>query len=223
MCNHNFIETATHVILGHKINLQEHFHFLEANFVGVKVPQFSFSRLKDIDPVLRVEMASTGEVACLGEDVEEAYLKSIMATDQRLPQKTVLLSLGGEENKLRFLEEAKMLYDLGLKIYATHKTSEFLNKNGLLAEKLHKIHERQEPNIATFLAQGKLDLVININDQGYLPKDEAEDDYKIRRNTVDFGIPLITNLQAAKLFVQAMSQKKPADILIKSYESYLNS
>jgi len=194
---------------------------LDANFVGVKVPQFSFSRLKEVDPVLRVEMASTGEVACLGDDVEEAYLKAIIAADQHLPRKTVLLSLGGEENKIRFLEEAKLLSEIGLKIYATHKTCEFLNKNKIPTEKLYKIHEKEEPNIATFLAQKKLDLVININDQGYLPKDAAEDDYKIRRNTVDFGIPLITNLQAAKLFVQAFSKKKEKDLLIKSYEKYL--
>jgi len=219
MCNHNFIETATNVLIGNKVIVNN--HFLDANFVGIKVPQFSFSRLKEVDPVLRVEMASTGEVACLGDDVEEAYLKAIIAADQHLPRKTVLLSLGGEENKIRFLEEAKLLSEIGLKIYATHKTCEFLNKNKIPTEKLYKIHEKEEPNIATFLAQKKLDLVININDQGYLPKDAAEDDYKIRRNTVDFGIPLITNLQAAKLFVQAFSKKKEKDLLIKSYEKYL--
>lgn len=219
MCNHNFIETATNVLIGNKVIVNN--HFLDANFVGVKVPQFSFSRLKEVDPILRVEMASTGEVACLGDDVEEAYLKAIIAADQHLPRKTVLISLGGEENKIRFFEEAKLLLEIGLKIYATHKTCEFLNKNKIPAEKLYKIHEKEEPNIATFLAQKKLDLVININDQGYLPKDAAEDDYKIRRNTVDFGIPLITNLQAAKLFVQAFSKKKEKDLLIKSYEKYL--
>jgi len=142
MCHQNLIEIATLAILGQKTNANSHTHFLDADFVGVKVPQFSFSRLKEVDPVLRVEMASTGEVACLGEDVEEAYLKSILATDQHLPQKTVLISLGGEENKIRFLEEAGLLYKMGLKIYATQKTAEFLNKNNIPAEKLNKIHKR---------------------------------------------------------------------------------
>lgn len=219
MCRHNFIETAIKVILGKKPVISN--HFMDANFVGVKVPQFSFSRLKDVDPVLRVEMASTGEVACLGDDVEEAYLKAIVATDIRLPKKTVLISLGGEENKIKFLEEAEMLHKLGLKIYATHKTSEFLNKNNIPAERLFKIFEKQEPNISTYLSEKKMDLVINITDQGYVPKNLLEDDYKIRRNTVDFGIPLITNLQAAKLFVQALSLKKNSDLKIKSYKSYL--
>lgn len=219
MCNHNFIETATNVLIGNKVIVNN--HFLDANFVGVKVPQFSFSRLKEVDPILRVEMASTGEVACLGDDIEEAYLKAIIAADQHLPKKTVLISLGGEENKIRFLEEARLLPEIGLKIYATHKTCEFLNKNKIPAEKLYKIHEKEEPNISTFLANKKLDLVINITDQGYLPIDIVEDDYKIRRNTVDFGVPLITNLQSAKLFIQAMALKKNGDLKINSYESYL--
>jgi len=221
MTNHNLIEIATKAILGKKTPANSHTHFLDADFVGVKFPQFSFSRLKEVDPVLRVEMASTGEVACLGEDVEEAYLKAILATDQKLPKKTVLLSLGGEENKIKFLDEAKLLFQMGLKIFATRKTAEFLIKNQIPAKMLYKIHEIKEPNIATFLAKKKLDLVININDQGYQPKDIVEDDYKIRRLTVDFGIPLITNLQAAKIFVQALFQKKEKELLVKSYTEYL--
>jgi len=221
MTNHNLIEIATKAILGKKTPANSQTHFLDADFVGVKVPQFSFSRLKEVDPVLRVEMASTGEVACLGEDVEEAYLKAFLATDQKLPQKTILLSLGGEENKIKFLDEAKLLSQIGLKIFATRKTAEFLTKNQIRAKILYKIHEIKEPNIATFLAKKKLDLVININDQGYQPKDIVEDDYKIRRLTVDFGIPLITNLQAAKIFVHALFQKKEKELLIKSYAEYL--
>jgi len=221
MTNHNLIEIATKAILGKKTPANNQTHFLDADFVGVKVPQFSFSRLKEVDPVLRVEMASTGEVACLGEDVEEAYLKAFLATDQKLPKKTVLLSLGGEENKIKFLDEARLLSQIGLKIFATRKTAEFLIKNQIPAKILYKIHEIKEPNIATFLAKKKLDLVININDQGYQPKDIIEDDYKIRRLTVDFGIPLITNLQAAKIFVQALFQKKEKELLIKSYSEYL--
>lgn len=221
MCDHNLIEIATKTIIGKKTAATGQTHFLDADFVGVKVPQFSFSRLKNVDPVLRVEMASTGEVACLGNDIEEAYLKAIIATDQRLPQKTVLISLGGEENKIRFLDEARLLHQIGLIIFATRKTCEFLNKNGVPATLLYKIFEKTEPNIITHLTEKKLDLVININDQGYFPQNHIEDDYKIRRNTVDFGIPLITNLQAAKLFVQSLSLKKNSDLRVRSYKSYL--
>ena len=221
MCNHNLIEIATKAILGKKISSNSQTHFLDADFVGVKVPQFSFSRLKEVDPVLRVEMASTGEVACLGEDVEEAYLKAILATDQHLPVKTVLLSLGGEENKIKFLDEAKILFQLGLKIYATHHTAEFLVKNQIPCQKLFKIHEKAEPNILTYLTGKKLDLVINITDQGYQPKDIVEDDYKIRRATVDLAIPLFTNLQSASLLVRSLALKKNSDLKIKPYHCYL--
>jgi len=219
--NQDLIKIATLALIKKKTNIRKDARFLDANFVGVKVPQFSFSRLKGVDPILRVEMASTGEVACLGEDIEEAYLKAIIATEQKLPKRNILLSLGGEENKIRFQEEAKLLYKMGFKIYATQKTAEFLNQRKIPAEKLYKIHERKEPNIATYLAQKKLELVININDQGYKPKNITEDDYKIRRATVDFGIPLITNLQEAKLFARALFLKKKKDLKVKSYQDYI--
>jgi len=219
MCDVNFIEYATLAILGKKIKPKN--QILDLQYVGVKVPQFSFSRLRGVDPILRVEMASTGEVACLGSDIEEAYLKAIIATDQKLPEKNVLVSLGGEENKVRFLEEVRSLFNLGLKIYATNKTSEFLNKNKIICEKLFKIHEKTEPNIATFLADRKIDLVINITDSDYISEKLVNDDYQIRRNTVDFGIPLFTNLQTAKLFVQALTLKNKDDLKITSYEDYL--
>lgn len=221
LCHQNLIEIATRAILNQPNHTNSQTHFLDADFVGVKVPQFSFSRLKHVDPILRVEMASTGEVACLGDDVEEAYLKAILATDIPLPHKNVLVSLGGETNKVRFLEETRILFSLGFKIYATQKTAEFLIKNKVPAEKLYKIHEEKEPNIATFLTEKKLDLVINITDQGYQPKSIIEDDYKIRRLAVDFGIPLFTNLQTASLLVHSLSLKKKSDLKIKSYSDYI--
>jgi len=193
---------------------------LDLDYVGVKVPQFSFSRLHEVDPILRVEMASTGEAACLGEDVEEAYLKALIATDQQLPQTSVLISLGGEENKLKFLEEARILFGKGLKIYATHHTGDFLTKNGIRTEKLFKIYEKQKPNIADFLAERKIDLVINITDPDFVSQKLLNDDYQIRRSTVDFGVPLFTNLQAAKLFVQAFFLKKQDDLKVNSYADY---
>jgi len=216
----NLIELAVKAMLGKKLSPQN--QILDLDYVAVKVPQFSFSRLKDIDPVLRVEMASTGEVACFGDDIEEAYLKSIIATDQKLPQKSVLISLGGEENKVRFLEEAKKLNKLRLKIFATHKTSLFLQKNGVPAKKLFKIFEKKEPNIATFIAQKKIDLVININDPDYPPEETAANDYQLRRAAADFQVPLLTNLQAAKLFVRALLRKSYKDLKIHSYQKYLS-
>jgi len=221
MTGKGFIQTATWAILGKELAPKN--QLLSLDYVGVKVPQFSFSRLKDVDPVLRVEMASTGEVACIGDDVEEAYLKSLIAAGQNLPQKAVLISLGGEENKFKFKEEALALFQLGLKIYATEKTAQFLNQQGIKATRLYKIHEKKEPNIATFLAQKKIDLVINITDPHYKTKKIVNDDFEIRRKTVDFGIPLLTNLQAAQLFVQALTSKKFSDLKIKSYQEYLQS
>lgn len=217
----NFAKTATLAILGEKLKPKN--QILDLDFVGVKVPQFSFSRLKGVDPVLRVEMASTGEVACLGDDIQEAYLKALLATDQNFPQKTVLISLGGEENKILFLPEAKLLHQMGLKIFATQKTSIFLKEHHIPAKKLFKIYEKKEPNIATFISHQKLDLVINITDPDYQPQKLIDDDYQIRRSAADFGIPLFTNLQAAKLFIRALSQKSLKDLKIYSYKKYLES
>ena len=218
MCDKNFIEMATLIMLKKKVEVKN--QILDLDYVGVKVPQFSFSRLHEVDPILRVEMASTGEAACLGEDVEEAYLKALIATDQQLPQTSVLISLGGEENKLKFLEEARILFGKGLKIYATHHTGDFLTKNGIRTEKLFKIYEKQKPNIADFLAERKIDLVINITDPDFVSQKLLNDDYQIRRSTVDFGVPLFTNLQAAKLFVQAFFLKKQDDLKVNSYADY---
>ncbi len=221
MADKNFIELATLVMLRKKQNPVG--QILDLDYVGVKVPQFSFSRLREVDPILRVEMASTGEVACLGSNVEEAYLKAVMATDQLLPGKSVLISLGGEENKLRFLDEARMLFKMGLKIYATQHTSEFLNKNKIKTERLYKIHEKKSPNLADFLSGRKIDLVINITDQDFVSQKLLDDDYQIRRTTVDYGIPLFTNLQTATLFVQAYSRyfQKQEGLWVNSYLDYL--
>jgi len=219
MADKNFIELATLAMLNKKLKVEN--QILDLDYVGVKVPQFSFSRLKDVDPVLRVEMASTGEVACLGDDVEEAYLKAVIATDQQMPQNTVLISLGGDENKIKFLDEAMVLSQMNLKIYATHHTCAFLNRNEIKAAKLYKIYEKREPNIDTFLSEKKIDLVINITDTDFVSTKLIDDDYQIRRSTVDFGIPLFTNLQSAKLFVQSLKAKNPGKLTVKSYGQYI--
>lgn len=224
----NFAKVATEAILGKMSNVKRQMPASRAkrgesnvkDYVGVKSPQFSFSRIKGADPILRVEMASTGEVACFGDDVYEAFLKSLIATGVSLPQKSVFISLAGEENKVKFLESAKILSSLGLKIFATEGTSKFLTNHGIKTFKLHKIHERKKPNVLDFLNTKKIDLVINIFDPYF--KKEFDDDYLIRRATIDFGIPLLTNLQVAELFVKAISLKKLTDLKILPWNAYVN-
>jgi carbamoyl-phosphate synthase large subunit len=214
----NFARVATESILG--VNSDNKVYKTgPLNYVGVKAPQFSFSRIKGADPILRVEMASTGEVACFGKDTEEAFLKSIVATGMVLPKKSVFISLAGEENKIKFLESAKIINTIGLKIFATAGTSAFLEKHAIPNQKLYKIHEKKNPNILNILRTKKIDLVINIFDPYF--KKEFDDDYLIRRNTVDYGIPLITNLQTAELFIKSIFEKKPKDLETKSWDTYV--
>ena len=224
----NFAQVATEAIL----NISSKFAFrLETrskraiqssklqDYVAVKSPQFSFARIKGADPVLRVEMASTGEVATFGDDIYEAFLKSIIATGTSLPKKSVFISLAGEEIKLDFLQSAKILWRLGLKIYATAGTSKFLEKNGITNYRLYKIYENKKPNVLDVLSAKKVDLVINIFDPYF--KKEFDDDYQIRRYTIDFGIPLLVNLQTAELFVKAISVKKLSDLKALPWDYYV--
>ena len=192
---------------------------LPPNFVAVKAPQFSFSRLSGADPALGVEMASTGEVACFGNDVEEAYLKAIIATGGSIPKKGVFISLGGKEKKLDFLESARQLYGLGIPIYATARTCEFLQAHGIDATMLYKIHENCAPNVLTYFRDNKIDLAINIVD-GYINK-ELDDDYAMRRYAIDHNIQLFTKVKQARLFVKAIVEKDLATIPIKSWNEYV--
>jgi carbamoyl-phosphate synthase large subunit len=187
-------------------------------FVAVKAPQFSFSRLTRADPVLGVEMASTGEVACFGEDVEEAYLKAIIATGGHIPQRGIFISLGGDEKKRDFLESAYLLSSLGIPLYATEKTSAFLRKYGIATTMLYKIHEQREPNVLSYFREGKIDLAINIVD-GHVKK-ELDDDYAMRRYAVDHHIPLFTKIKQARLFARAIVSKDLATLPIKAWGEY---
>ena len=212
----NFVELAVAAIMGQPVRSRR--STLDLNYVGVKAPQFSFSRLKGADPVLGVEMASTGEVACLGEDVHEAYLKAVLSTGFVLPRKNVLLTIGGEESKHRFLGAARTLAGLGLRIFATEKTSAYLKENGVPNTRLFKVHERRRPNIRDLLAGRRIDLVISVPDPA--KRVEYNSAYKLRRLAVDFSVPILTNLQAADLFVQALAAKKPADLKVKHWAEY---
>jgi carbamoyl-phosphate synthase large subunit len=213
----NFIDLATRIIMGGKVP-DINFSFFDLDYVGVKAPQFSFSRLKGSDPVLGVEMVSTGEVACLGDDFNEAFLKSLLSVGFRLPRKTILLSTGPLENKVDFLESTKILKELNYKFYATRGTANFMKEHGIDAKILHWPDEKEEPNILSYLMNKKIDLVINI------PKNaetkELDNDYTIRRKAVDFDIPLITNITFAKRFVEALRDVKPEDLIADSWDEY---
>jgi carbamoyl-phosphate synthase large subunit len=190
----------------------------EPTFVAVKAPQFSFSRLTGADPVLHVEMASTGEVACFGEDLEEAYLKAILATGGHIPQKGIFISLGGDDKKRRFLESARLLATLGLPMYATEKTSRFLREHGIETTMLYKLHEQKEPNILTYFRDHKVDLAINVVDSTIMQ--EEDDGYAMRRYAIDHNIPLFTKIKQARLFTQAIIEKDLESIPIKSWSDY---
>jgi len=186
--------------------------------VGVKSPQFSFTRLKGSDPVLGVEMSSTGEVGCIGEDFEEAFLKSLISIGFKIPDKSILLSTGSQENKLDFLQESKMLYDMGYKFYATRGTAKFLEKHDMDAQFLYWPLEKNEPNALSYISKGKIDLVINIPKNA--EKTELTNGYLIRRAAVDHNVPLLTNPQLAKRFVKSLLTKSEKDLKIKSVEEY---
>ncbi|RJP62727.1 MAG: carbamoyl-phosphate synthase (glutamine-hydrolyzing) large subunit [Ignavibacteriales bacterium] len=213
----NFIDIATRLMMGEKVNKIDKSSF-DLDYVGVKAPQFSFTRLKGSDPVLGVEMSSTGEVACLGDDFNEAFLKSCLSTGFREPKKSVLLSTGTPKDKAEFLDGAKILHKKGLKFYATKGTADYLNSNGMECEVLYWPFDNKEPNILTYLSEGKIDLVINI------PKNEdkleLENDYVIRRKAVDMNIPLITNIQFAKRFAKSLGLYSAKTLQIKSWDEY---
>lgn len=213
----NFIDYATRAMLGAKLPPIKSNAF-DIDYVGVKAPQFSFSRLKGADPILGVEMASTGEVGCFGRDLEEAFLKALLATGFQWPRKTVLISISGDKNRFKILDSVKLLQELGFELYATEHTAEFYQREGLPVQRLYKIHEEKEPNIKTYLLEKKLDLVISMSDEtkSYI----RTDTYLIRRLAVDFSIPLITDVQIVKLLVEALSRKNIDDLEIKDWKGY---
>jgi carbamoyl-phosphate synthase large subunit len=213
----NFIDIATKLMMGEKVPRIDKSSF-DVDYVGVKASQFSFTRLKGSDPVVGVEMSSTGEVACLGDDFNEAFLKSLLSTGFRIPKKGILLSTGVLKSKAEFLEEARALQALGLKFYGTKGTADFYKENGIDVTELRRPFDNVEPSILTYMAEGKIDLVINI------PKTtervELDSDYIVRRKAIDLNIPLITNIQFAKRFVKALPRYLNNDLKIKSWDEY---
>ena len=213
----NFIDIATRVMLGADPQVP-HKSAFELDYVGIKAPQFSFSRLQKADPVLGVEMASTGEVGCIGEDFHEAILKSMISVGYAIPKKNVLLSTGDSRSKMDMLSAAKALQSRGYNIFATKGTAAFLELNGVHATVLHWPDQKEQPNTLDYIKEKKIDLVVNIPKN--LSKDELNNDYTIRRSAIDFNIPLITNARLASAFIIAFCRLAPEDIKIKSWNEY---
>ncbi len=213
----DMIGMATRALLGETV-AKSPVSVLDLGWVGVKAAQFSFSRLKGADPILGVEMSSTGEVGCIGRDLDDALLKALLSVGYRLPKKKILLSTGPLRDKVDFVDGARMLADMGYTLCSSHGTADFLGLNGIPSESLYWPLEEKEPNIATMLKERAFDLVINI------PKDNGEaeirNDYLIRRLAADLDIPLITNIKVARAFTEALAAMRERGIEIKAWEEY---
>ena len=214
----NLIELATRIMLGLPVEKPSK-NLFDLDYVGIKASQFSFNRLQKADPVLGVDMSSTGEVGCLGDDTNTALLKSMLSVGHRIPKKNILLSTGGAKQKVAMLDAAKMLIDHGYKLYATGGTSKFLNENGI--ENTHVLwpsEEGDEPKALDLLHNHTIDMVVNIPKN--LTSSELTNGYKIRRAAIDLNVPLITNARLASAFIYAFCTTKLEDIGIKSWSEY---
>jgi carbamoyl-phosphate synthase large subunit len=214
----NFIDIATRLMIGEPVPKLSRSSF-ELDYVAVKASQFSFTRLKGSDPITRVEMSSTGEVACLGNDLNEAFLKSIISVGFTIEPHSVLLSIGSVEKKTAFLEEAKILHGLGMAIFATPGTGAFLQENNIEVEILPWEAGAGLPSVMSYLASKKIDLVIDIPSN--TEKAGQSRGYAARRKTIDQNISLITNLELARRYVKAISKYKINDLKIKSWDEYI--
>ncbi|MCR4922125.1 MAG: carbamoyl-phosphate synthase (glutamine-hydrolyzing) large subunit [Bacteroidaceae bacterium] len=214
----NLIELATRVMLGLPVE-KPHKSFFDFDYVGVKASQFSFNRLQKADPVLGVDMSSTGEVGCLGEDSNAALLKAMLSVGHRIPKKNILLSTGPAKDKAAMLDAARMLIEHGYNLYATGGTSRYLEDNGIPNTLVHWPSDAdQTPQALDLLHSHQIDMVVNI------PKDlsagELTNGYKIRRAAVDLNVPLITNTRLAAAFIQAFCTMRPEDLAIRSWSEY---
>ena len=214
----NLIDLATKVMLGLPVE-KPNKNLFDLDYVGIKASQFSFNRLQKADPVLGVDMSSTGEVGCLGDDTNDALLKSMLAVGQGIPKKTILLSTGAAKQKAEMLDAAKKLVENGYELYATGGTSKYLDENGVRNTRVYwPSEEGKEPQALALLHEKKIDMVVNI------PKDltprELTDGYKIRRASIDLNVPLVTNSRLASAFINAFCTLKLSDIDIKSWAEY---
>ena len=213
----NFIELATRVMLGLPVE-KPNKNLFELDYVGIKASQFSFNRLQKADPVLGVDMASTGEVGCIGEDTSCAVLKAMLSVGYRIPEKNILMSTGSPKQKVDMLQAAQALKAKGYKIFATGGTSKFLTENGVENTRVYWPSEEGHPQALEMLHKKEIDMVVNI------PRDlsvgELDNGYKIRRAAIDLNIPLITNARLASAFINAFCTMSIDDIAIKSWDEY---
>ncbi len=213
----NFIELATKIMLGVDVQKPEKSIF-DLEHIGVKAPQFSFSRLQKTDPLLGVDMSSTGEVGCIGENYYDAILKAMLSVGYRIPEKNILLSTGPMRSKVELINSCRLLTEKGYNLFATKGTADFLQLNGIQTTILSWPDENKQPNTLEYIKNKLIDLVINI------PKDhtkhELDNDYKIRRSAIDFNIPLITNARLASAFITAFCKFELSQITIKNWEEY---
>ena len=214
---HNLIETATRIMLDAPYTKPDKSEF-DIDRIGVKASQFSFARLQNADPVLGVDMSSTGEVGCLGDDMNEALLNALIATGYRLPKKSILISSGGARGKMDLLDACKMLKAKGYEIYGTHGTAKYLNENDVPTTVVAWPDE-EGANVLDLIAQHKFDLIVNVPKNQ--TKRELTNGYKIRRAAIDHNIPLMTNARLAKAFIEAFTEKKMEDLQIKSWQEYV--
>ena len=214
----NLIELATRVMLGLPVE-KPNKNLFDLDYVGIKASQFSFNRLQKADPVLGVDMSSTGEVGCLADDTNAALLKSMLAVGQRIPKKTILLSTGGAKQKVEMLDAARQLVENGYELYATGGTSKFLDENGISNTRVYWPSEAgQTPQALDLLHEHKIDMVVNIPKN--LTVHELTNGYKVRRAAIDLNVPLITNSRLASAFINAFCTLKLDDIDIKSWNEY---
>ncbi len=215
----NFIETATRIMLDAPYSQPDKSAF-DIDRIGVKASQFSFARLQNADPVLGVDMSSTGEVGCLGDDFNEALLNALIATGYKIPKKSVMFSSGAAKSKVDLLDASRMLAAKGYEIYATPGTATFLNENNVPAVTVHWPDEnpQDENNVMKMIADHKFDLIVNIPKNH--SKRELTNGYRIRRGAIDHNIPLMTNARLAKAFIEAFCEMNMEDIQIKSWQEY---
>jgi carbamoyl-phosphate synthase large subunit len=213
----NFIELATKVMLGLPVEKPEK-NLFELDYVGIKASQFSFNRLQKADPVLGVDMASTGEVGCIGMDTSCAVLKAMLSVGYRIPQKNILLSTGTMKQKADMMDAARMLVNKGYKLFATGGTHKTLAENGIESTHVYWPSEEGHPQALEMLHRKEIDMVVNIPKN--LTAGELSNGYKIRRAAIDLNIPLITNARLASAFINAFCTMSVDDIAIKSWAEY---
>jgi carbamoyl-phosphate synthase large subunit len=213
----NFIELATKIMIGVPY-IKPSKSIFEIDHIGIKASQFSFSRLSKADPVLGVDMASTGEVGCIGDDYYDAVLKAMLSVGYRIPERNVLLSSGPARDKIELLNSSRIMVEMGLNLFATQGTHDFLLANGIPSTLLYWPDENKTPNVIGYIRNRQFDLVINIPKN--LTQGELANDYTIRRSAIDYNIPLITNARLASAFIYAFSRFNKDNITIKSWGEY---